>query len=227
MKKPLRLPSNELREQVEIKLKSIVDYLVQIENKEENLPALFSGNIGVALFLFYYARFTKCEFYNEKAMEFIESSINNIINILNAYKVEINSSYYWESKIGNKINISISHGLSGICIFLSKAYRLNITQSVTKELLTKSIAFLLSQEIQYSHRISMFPSFSLYEEKYYISRMGWCYGDLGIALALWHYADVMEDNIVQQKAIEIIENNKICWEVTMFRCLLICGIQCL
>jgi hypothetical protein len=47
MKKPLRLPGNELEEQVEIKLKNIVDYLIQIENKDENPPALFSGNMGI------------------------------------------------------------------------------------------------------------------------------------------------------------------------------------
>jgi lantibiotic modifying enzyme len=290
MKEPLRLPSNEFKEQVLIKLKDIVDYLVNIENKDKNPAALLSGNMGIGLFLFYYARFIQSEYYAEKAMEFLESAINtidknlnhafcngisgvcwgvdhliangfididnfdilnyfdgylcrqaffdlhfnrnndflhgaigtslyllkraeipnvkkmeeNTINILNSYKIAINDSYYWESKIGDKINISLSHGMSSICIFLSKAYQLKINHSVTQDLLQKSISFILSQEVQTPNRISIFPSFSLYEDHYHISRLGWCYGDLGIALTLWHYASVMKDNIVKQKAIDIL-----------------------
>ena len=83
MKKPLKLPSNELKVQVQKKLSEIVDYLVNIENKDENPSALLSGNMGIGLFLFYYARFTQSEYYAEKAMEFLESAINNIDKNLN------------------------------------------------------------------------------------------------------------------------------------------------
>ena len=151
------------------------------------------GSIGSALYLL-----KRVEIPNVKKME------EDIINILNAYKIAVNDSYYWESKIGDKINISLSHGISSICIFLSKAYQLKINHSVAQDLLQKSISFILLQEVQTPNRISMFPSFSLYEDHYHISRLGWCYGDLGIALALWHYAGAMKDNIVKQKAIDIL-----------------------
>ncbi|WP_099463734.1 MULTISPECIES: lanthionine synthetase C family protein [Parabacteroides] len=289
MKKLWKLPNNDLKKRVEIKLRDIVEYLVNIENKDKYPPCLMSGNMGIAIFLFYYARYTQNEYYAEQAMFFLESSINTIngnfnpsfcngisgicwgiqhlianqflendstdilksfdtnlsthvityaslnyfdylhgaigiaiyllkkinsnniracenkiIDILSSSKININNKgCYWESKIGEKINISLSHGLASICIFLAKAYQLNINSSKTKDLLNKSITFLLSQEIQIPNRISIFPSFSLYEDHYHSSRLGWCYGDLGIALALWHYANIFKDSNIKQKAIEI------------------------
>jgi lantibiotic modifying enzyme len=292
MKKLLLLQNKGINKDVEKKLKEIVRFLVNIDNKDDIPPSLLSGITGISFFLFYYAKYSKDEYYEDKAMEFLSYSINNIdkcfnssfcggiggicwclqhlidnkfidaenkniiktfdtylcshilqnssinyydylhgsigtasyllkriengkvkeceekiIDILNNSKICIDNSCYWESRIGEKINISLSHGIASICIFLSKAYKLNIKKPLTKELLEKSISFILAQEINASHRLSMFPSFSLSKNSngnsFQASRLGWCYGDLGIALAIWHYAQIANDEEMRQKTIEI------------------------
>jgi lantibiotic modifying enzyme len=291
MKKPLLLQNNDLTDKIQKKLEEIVFCIKNIDNKDYISPGLFSGSAGIALFLFYYSKYAKDEFYESKAMSFLEHSIDSIgnslnatfcsgisgigwcihhlisngfideenidiihvfdkylcekaleyssanyfdylhgaigiavyllkrttnnnvlecekeiITILNNSKKYIDNTCFWEYKIGNKNNISLSHGMASTCIFLSKAYdKLSIQKSITGELARKSIYFIINQEIISSNKISMFPTFSLMENNKNSlgSRLGWCYGDLGIALALWHYSQILQDNKIEQKAIDI------------------------
>lgn len=115
----------------------------------------------------------------------------------------MNNSCYWESKIGNMKNISISHGIASICIFLTKTYSSNLNKLKSKELAMESINFILNQEnIFTKDLISKYPSFCRINSKNN-SRLGWCYGDLGIAMAFWHYSQVFQDKVIEQKAIDI------------------------
>lgn len=144
---------------------------------------------------------------NEINVKEVEFCLSKLIYSLDKSAKCGNEGIFWECINGRKINISLSHGLSSICIFLAKAYQQNICRIVTKELLQKSVKYLLSQEFHSLNRTSMFPSFSLEDKIYKASRLGWCYGDLGIALALWYYSDVMDDNNIRQKVIEILNHS--------------------
>lgn len=125
------------------------------------------------------------------------------VNCLYQSKKKVNNSCYWESKIGNMKNISISHGIASICIFLTKTYSSNLNKLKSKELAMESINFILNQEnIFTKDLISKYPSFCRINSKNN-SRLGWCYGDLGIAMAFWHYSQVFQDKVIEQKAIDI------------------------
>lgn len=128
------------------------------------------------------------------------------VNNLNYSKTTIENSCYWESKIGNAKNISISHGVASICIFLTKAYELNLNKVKAKELAIQSINFILNQEnLPTGDLISKYPSFYHVDSGLSTnnnSRLGWCYGDLGIAFALWHYSQVFHDKMIEHKAID-------------------------
>lgn len=282
-----------LTDKVKIKLDEIGQYLLSLDGEQDLSPGLLSGTAGIALFLFYYARYLKNEYIADKAMEFLSYSINKsekdfrhtfcsgvsgicwcinhlvmhkfidkdnleiievfdlhlgrnalkdssiayydylhgscgtfiyllkriqnlnikqyereFINSLDCSKIAIENSCYWESKIGNVKNISISHGIASICVFLAKAYELNLNKVKAKELATQGIKFILNQEnLSTEGLISKYPSF------YHVdsgvptnnnSRLGWCYGDLGIAFALWHYSQVFHDKTIEHKAIDIM-----------------------
>jgi lantibiotic modifying enzyme len=287
MKKPLVLQSDEIREKIEIKLGEIARYLTFLKTEKNLSNGLFTGSAGIALFLFYYSRHKKSEYFADKAMEFLSSSVSEIdnclyhafcggisgicwciqhliingfidnenieiietfdhylceqaayhssidnydflhgttgtalyllkridvplarhatetmINMLYHSKIENNGAYYWKSKIGNDINICLSHGMSSICIYLCKVFQANIKRSTCQELLKKSVSFLLTQEISLADRISMFPSYNKASNPLY-SRLGWCYGDLGIAMSIWHYGITFNDNLMKEKAMEI------------------------
>lgn len=292
MKKQLLLPNNQVDE-ARLMLKKIADYLDKA-NAESLSCSLFNGNMGVALFFFYYSKFVSNEYYENRFVDFFEASLNSIdeningtfcmglggvfwgirhlisngfvdgkneyysnlfrtyickdviyhasignydylhgaigsatvlLKEMNIKRVDFcvnrlihsldksakceNEGIFWECFDGRKINISLSHGLSSICIFLAKAYQQDICRTITKKLLEKSIKYLLSQEIPSLNRTSMFPSFSLNDKVYQASRLGWCYGDLGIALALWYYSEALGDNIVRQKVIEILNHSSL------------------
>ncbi|MDE6554018.1 MAG: hypothetical protein K2K98_13830 [Muribaculaceae bacterium] len=85
-------------------------------------------------------------------------------------------------------NLSLSHGLSGVIVTTIDALKFidNSTHTNAKRMLEEFGEFLINI-LKFNHRnFSCFPSF------YYLdrinkrnSRLAWCYGDLGIALALY------------------------------------------
>lgn len=287
MKKLFPLPC-ELRADIQRTLERIIKELDQVE-ENRNPPSLFNGNMGISLLFFYYSRFVQSEYYEYRAMSFLEASLNSIdlkmngtlcnglggvfwglkhlmsngflekdkfyLDLFRSYlcedisyqgtignfdylhgsigsanvllgEIAVDEVYvcitglidslcnfvkydqnglFWECIKGEKINISLSHGLSSICVFLVKAYNLNLKREIVMKLLKGGIKYLLSQENLNSNRISMYPSFSLKDKIYQTSRLGWCYGDLGIAIALWYYLNTFKDNFIEQKFFEILE----------------------
>ncbi|MDR0604711.1 MAG: hypothetical protein LBG80_10450 [Bacteroidales bacterium] len=287
MKDLLILQNTEIIEKTDAKLDEIAHFLVSLKPKEDFPIGLFSGSAGIALFLFYYSRYKKNEYFADKAMgllsysiskkeenlyhpfcggisgicwciqhlicegfiddenieiikafdrylcdqvayhssvgnydflhgtigtalyllkrsktPFVRQTTENMVNTLYHSKIEDNGNYYWKSKIGNDINICISHGISSICIYLCKVFEANISKSTTQDLAKKSASFLINQEINLDNRISMFPSFNKLSDPLH-SRLGWCYGDLGIGISIWHYATIFNDELMKEKAMEI------------------------
>ena len=134
----------------------------------------------------------------------VRQTTEDMVNRLFHYKNEENSKYFWKSKFGNDINICLSHGISSICIYLCKVFGVSINKTISYDLLRKSISFLLSQENNSKERKSMFPTFNK-DAISLNSRLGWCYGDLGIGMALWHYANAFNDNLMKEKSLDIFE----------------------
>ncbi|MFN0015194.1 MAG: lanthionine synthetase C family protein [Saprospiraceae bacterium] len=84
-------------------------------------------------------------------------------------------------------NIGMAHGMSSIAIMLTKFIDHGIATDLSSYLLHRTVRYILSQEIDPTEHLSCFPSMSLEKpgQQIYTSRMGWCYGDLGVALALY------------------------------------------
>ena len=93
-------------------------------------------------------------------------------------------------KIGT--NISLSHGMSSIAAFLSYLLQMNFETKRVESLLIRTILFILDQITYKEGSLSYFPSFSK-ESGTGNSRLGWCYGDLGIACVLRRAALVLQN----------------------------------
>lgn len=116
----------------------------------------------------------------------------------------------WKSIIDPDVNfqgynISLSHGMSSIVLFLSKSIKQKIKHSRTKKLLEQAINYILQQEIDYKKYGSYFPNFSI-ESSGEISgsRLAWCYGDLGIAYALWYAGRIVNNKEWENKGFNIL-----------------------
>ena len=167
---------------------------------EKNYDFLHGG-VGVAL---YFAKRT--------------TKKKELVNVLNQFlddleKISIqqdNGTFKWKSWLerehGQVYNISLSHGMASIVGILSKLYKIEgINKEKVNHLLHGTVPYILAQEIDREKYGSYFPSISL-ENTTEIrkSRMGWCYGDLGIASVLYQAGNAVSEESWINKALEIL-----------------------
>jgi lantibiotic modifying enzyme len=100
-------------------------------------------------------------------------------------------------------NLSLSHGISSIFAVLSKMYEQDINKDKVAALLEGAIKFLLKQSLDPGEFDSNFPSW-VCEYPPASSRLAWCYGDLGNAIALWQAAQSTGNKMWEEKVLEII-----------------------
>jgi lantibiotic modifying enzyme len=118
--------------------------------------------------------------------------------------------FKWKSSLNtdNDIgyNIALSHGMASIVIFLAHCIKKNIIENKVNEMLVGTINYILSQEIDYKKYGSFFPPQSLENNNRLIlsSRLGWCYGDLGVAFSIWYAGKVTCNKKWEKKGLNIL-----------------------
>lgn len=143
--------------------------------------------------------------YNKRSKEYL----SELVDILDKNKhTDNDGGIMWESVInpdsGQKgYNLSLSHGLAGIIIFLSKLYENSIHKEKVLELLTGAVNYLLKQELDPKQNIAKFPNWITKNETGESSRLAWCYGDLGIGIALLIASQSTGNSKYREKAIHI------------------------
>ena len=105
-----------------------------------------------------------------------------------------------ESRDKPEYNLGLAHGVPGIIASLLPALNIPPLYSRTKKLLIQSCDWLLEQELSVSDRKSYFSSLNTSTHP---SRLGWCYGDLTIALILFRVGKILELPSYMEKAKEI------------------------
>lgn len=133
-----------------------------------------------------------------------KNQIVDIIECLNNSKIPINGGYTWkrENDNGFVYDLSLSHGISSIIVFLSRIVNddlfINYQQDI-KDLLSGTIKYILSQQLDRKKFISYFPYNCNYNGPIESnSRLGWCYGDLSVGIALYQASIVCKDNNLKE-----------------------------
>jgi len=131
--------------------------------------------------------------------------IDKLIEYLYQTAEKDGNIFRWKSSLGISgevgYNIALSHGISSIIIFLSRLKANHFNNTYLDELLEGAVNYVLSQEIDPKKYGCYFPSQS--KDKLWKSRLGWCYGDLGVALALWQTGKVNSNEEWRNKALEV------------------------
>lgn len=105
-------------------------------------------------------------------------------------------------------NISLSHGMASIAVFFIRLHQLNFKTKRVARLLTQVITYILDQITYTEGSESYFPSYSKESNVgNFNSRLGWCYGDLGIAHVLWQAAVSLKNKEWEDTAIQILLHN--------------------
>lgn len=98
-------------------------------------------------------------------------------------------------------NISLAHGMASIVIILLHLHKKKISQEKIEYLIKGAIHFILSQKLDTQSSDSCYPSYNKKIDNF--SRLGWCYGDLGVALALWQTGKYFNNPAWYNEAIDI------------------------
>lgn len=103
-------------------------------------------------------------------------------------------------------NLGLSHGIPSILMFLIKAHQQNIWPEKTKQLIEGAANFLVSAAHEIPQKGAYYPNEINVESKIVNSRLGWCYGDLGIAYSLLKSVEISKDQKVEEFAFKVLDH---------------------
>lgn len=136
------------------------------------------------------------------------ATLRNYIDILENKGIQEKGYIKWQHQIGNDpsqtaYGISLSHGLSSTLILLTRILQKDPENAKIRNLLRKASLYLLSQKNDPSKKLnSCYPAFGEGTEQSRESRLSWCYGDLGIAVALFETGDALHEQSLIDEAVQ-------------------------
>ncbi len=131
--------------------------------------------------------------------------------VVSLYRIaEINSlECKWRSASNHRFDLGLAHGIPSIIVILSYIYEIGIQQDLCREMLNKAIRWMLRQKLS-NGLLSRFPNYvSLKDSVMSFSRLGWCYGDLGIARSLWIAGNILSESEWKEEAIHIMRYSSV------------------
>lgn len=142
------------------------------------------------------------------------SAVNLVLNRLNETKEVEDDICKWIFCDGIKqaeYNISMSHGMSAIVVFLSRLLKMKFDTNIEIERLCRSsINYINSQMLDVELYGSYYPYASLATKSdMKKSRLAWCYGDLGIAIAQYNAGLVLNDKRIIKHALSVLSYSAI------------------
>jgi len=135
---------------------------------------------------------------------------DDFVNSLLKTSLRCGDTLYWKGnmssirvKIEDTVNMGMSHGLPGILVIIANVYKLNPSKELYDVM--KMITNMFSK-IEYNSSQSIFPysyNEAISQSSYDNVRLAWCYGDLGISIAMWQAGEIMNDKLIKDNAVRI------------------------
>ncbi|WP_430908660.1 lanthionine synthetase C family protein [Maribacter sp. 2-571] len=173
-----------------------VDYLI----KNNDLDFLH-GAIGIG---FFYLKRDNGLVRN-RILKKIICSINESAIIVGKHAKWASYDYEKKEFDNTKVNMGLAHGVPSILSFLVNCARQRIHSEITIPLITKSADYILDNQLEQNAYNCHFPFYI--DSEPLRSRMGWCYGDMGVCSALWKSGVFLENRRILDRVIEIMDDN--------------------
>jgi lantibiotic modifying enzyme len=151
-------------------------------------------------------------FNNQIHTEINKERIKKLINQMDSISVKKFDTVFWIAHFYNSeslyeiefpdefVNLGLAHGVPSILLLLNKCKQMLPNYIGIRKIIIGSVNYLLSMKND-SHSISYFPAVNISRES---SRLAWCYGDLGIGVALYQAAIALHDNELKKIALEVM-----------------------
>lgn len=131
-------------------------------------------------------------------------SLNEVFMGIERNSVKLNEGLAWKDYFNDEMptyNLGLSHGSPSLVVILSRIMQFHPDISGLENLLNGSVEWILSRKSENGTKW-LFPT--TYPWKISPdSRLAWCYGDLGIAIAIFQAGMVMKNMAWVDEAIEI------------------------
>jgi len=191
-------------------LADLDEYLLGVMNydMQQGQYDFLHAGIGYAYYFLKRYRNTKDAILKERYKEYL----SKMVSYLNETAHEDPSGFKWESRLDIETglrgyNLSLSHGMSSIVIFLAKLHQADLFRDKVTPLLKGAVGYIQSHEVQGENLYSLYPSWITEpKEDKSQSRLAWCYGDLGIGLAFWQASKTLNDDTLKNKALTILKH---------------------
>jgi len=136
--------------------------------------------------------------------------LSHLIKALENIAIRDGNQAKWESVIRHEegirgFNISLSHGSSSIALVLCKVLQILPEEEAVLKLLHSATTYILNQEIPVEQYGSFFPNFSIESQpELSKTRLAWCYGDLGVGLAIHQSGMTLQKQAWVDKGMEVL-----------------------
>ncbi len=178
----------DIKEQV----KSVLQYVDEF-NKYGNYDFLH-GSLGLLFVSNYCRKLLGDNFVKTR----IDSVLEGVQTSEKGFYFNNWMGVYKNIDITKSINFSLSHGLASAVIVLSK-------NNEGKEAVKGILKYIKTYKSKNKDTLSLYPSVVEKGKKIeYNSRLAWCYGDLGIAIAFWQAGKILSNELWKKEAIEIM-----------------------
>ena len=182
----------------------------------QSLDEMFSNNnhdflhgfIGLG---FYWIRRYKCN------CPIAVEQLERILEHLQSSAEVVNDVVKWPRKEGKwvkRYNISLSHGYSSTIILLTRMLRVTELKDkhrrLIKQLLEGAVNYILLNRLDVEKYGCWFTTSSIECDVPSRSRLAWCYGDLGVAIALYRAGCALEKDDLIALARAILEYSAKC-----------------
>lgn len=133
-----------------------------------------------------------------------EEYLSRLLEALKSTSYQDEAGCYWKDNFSKTssdnlppmVNFGLAHGMPSIVYFLSELVGMGIGGDGCLTSLAKSIKYMTYNADISKFAGSFFPSHMVlgdYEEEKLISRLAWCYGDLGVLASYFHAATTLND----------------------------------
>ena len=183
-------------------------YSAMIADLKEGNYDFLHGAIGYLFYFLNRFRNTKSNTLKDKYKEIIFEFILLLENLSEKEggKIKWLSNLTYEAT-EKGYNLCLSHGMSSIVKILTKLYQENDFKQHVETLLKGAIRYITSFKDNDNDAFCLFPNWILQNgEPEGQSRLAWCYGDLGIGIALWYASKTLKDENLENESLQILKH---------------------
>jgi len=160
------------------------------------------GALGIGL---YYLSRTS----SPKSKEYL----SDLVDELDIQCTRMENGIAWSSELHadkklSGYNLSLSHGLASLIVFLGKVFETGIQTKKVSDLVHGAVKYLLHSRNRNQNIHYQFPMWVCESdlESGNHGRLAWCYNDMGISIALWQAGNIFKNEEWKQDAIGILLN---------------------